>query len=57
MNMMGELIVDVIIRPIFAVWITLALNYQKALLYLVLALISTFMIGVTCLCGQWIATR
>jgi hypothetical protein len=26
----GELLAEVIIRPLFAVWITLALNYQKA---------------------------
>ena len=54
---MGEVIVDVIIRPIFVVWITLARNNQKALLYFILALTGTLLIGMTCLCGKWVATK
>ena len=26
---MGQLILDVIVRPFFAIWITLAVNYEK----------------------------
>ena len=55
--MIGQVILDVVIRPIFAIWITLAQNYQKALLYFVLLIFSALMIGLTCLCGQWIATK
>ena len=55
--MIGQVILDVVIRPIFAIWITLAQNYQKALMYFVLLIFSALMIGLTCLCGQWIATK
>ena len=54
---MGQLILDVIVRPFFAIWITLAVNYEKALLYFVLASISCFLIALTCFCGQWVATK
>ena len=57
MTQMGEIIVDVIVRPLFAIWITLAVNYEKALLYFVLAFISCFLIALTCFCGQWMATK
>ena len=29
MTSMGQLILDVIVRPFFAIWITLAVNYEK----------------------------
>ena len=57
MTSMGQLILDVIVRPFFAIWITLAVNYEKALLYFVLASISCFLIALTCFCGQWVATK
>ena len=39
-QIIGQILSDVIIRPIFAIWITLVLHWQKALLYLVLAFIG-----------------
>merc|ERR1711970_1714616 len=57
MTAAGQIIVDVIVRPVFAVWITLAVNYEKATLYFVLAFTSCFLIALTCFCGQWVATK
>ena len=55
--MIGQVILDTVLRPIFAIWITIAQNYQKALLYFVLLCLSGLIIGLTCLCGNWIATK
>ena len=56
-SVIGQIIVDFVVRPAFAVWITLSLHWHKALLYSVLVIISGLLIGITCICGQWIATR
>ena len=57
MTVIAQILIDVIIQPMFAIWITLTLHWQRALLYTVLAFISSLLIGLTCLCGQWVATR
>ena len=57
MTVIAQILIDVIIQPLFAIWITLTLHWQRALLYTVLAFISSLLIGLTCLCGQWVATR
>ena len=53
MTAAGQIILDVIVRPVFAVWITLAVNYEKSILYFVLAFISCSLIALTCCCGQF----
>ena len=52
MTAAGQIILEVIVRPVFAVWITLAVNYEKSILYFVLAFISCSLIALTCCCGQ-----
>ncbi len=53
----GTMVLEAVIRPVFAVWITLVMNYQRALLYFILLAIGSFMIGITCLCGRWLASK
>ena len=48
MTSMGQLILDVIVRPFFAIWITLAVNYEKGGFQLEFVSISRVMNHMTC---------
>ena len=48
MTSMGQLILDVIVRPFFAIWITLAVNYEKGGFQLEFVSISWVINHMTC---------
>ena len=48
MTSMGQLILDVIVRPFFAIWITLAVNYGKGGFQLEFVSISRVINHMTC---------
>ena len=43
--------------PLFEVLCVLAINLEKATVYFLLAIISGFLLGSTCICGHWIALK
>ena len=47
----------VLFDPLLEVICVLLINQQKALVYFLLAVISGFLLGTTCICGHWIALK
>ena len=50
-------ILTVLFNPLLDVLCVLTINLQKAIVYFLLAVISGFLLGTTCLCGHWIALK
>ena len=50
-------ILTILFNPLLEVVCVLAFNVQKATVYFLLAVISGFLLGTTCICGHWIALK
>ena len=50
-------ILTLLFHPFLEVICVLVLNIQKAIVYFLLAVISGFLLGSTCVCGHWIALK
>ena len=50
-------ILTLLFDPLLEVCCVLATNSQKATVYFLLAVISGFLLGTTCICGHWIALK
>ena len=50
-------ILTVLFDPLLEVICLLLMNVQKATVYFLLAVISGFLLGTTCICGHWIALK
>ena len=50
-------VLTILFNPLLEVICVLAFNVQKATVYFLLAVISGFLLGSTCICGHWIALK
>ena len=50
-------LLTLLFNPLLEVVCVLAFNIQKATVYFLLAVISGFLLGSTCICGHWIALK
>ena len=50
-------VLTALVHPLFEVFCVLTTNLQKAIVYFLLAVISGFLLGSTCICGHWIALK
>ena len=50
-------LLTVLFNPLLEVSCVLAFDIQKAIVYFLLAVISGFLLGSTCICGHWIALK
>ena len=50
-------LLSILFDPLLEITCVLAFNVQKATVYFLLAVISGFLLGSTCICGHWIALK